>query len=78
MDWQQWIEHDAQRMGGKPVLKGTRITVEHVVQRLGDGWSESDLLASYPQLSTQHVRAALNYAAQPLASDKLIFLDEAG
>jgi len=78
MDWQQWIERDRARMQGKPVLKGTRLTVEHILERLGDGWSEQALLESYPQLTPEHVRAALHYAARSLASDELIFLDEAG
>jgi uncharacterized protein (DUF433 family) len=78
MDWQAWIERNPQVMLGKPVLKGTRITVEHVLERLGDGWSEADLLRSYPQLKREHLRAALRYAARALASDERVFLDEAG
>lgn len=75
MDWQQWITRDPTVMQGKPVLRGTRITVEHVLERMGEGWSERDLIASYPHLKPEHIRAALAFAAQALASDELLFME---
>ncbi len=76
MDWKNYISIDPAVMVGKPVIKGTRITVELILQRLGDGWSESELLDSYPHLKSEHIRAAQSYAAEALGSDELIFVKE--
>ena len=63
MDWQDYIEEKPGVMMGKPVFKGTRITVEHVLRELGGGTSEADLLQAHPRLTAEHIRAALLYAA---------------
>ena len=63
MDWQDYIEEKPGVMMGKPVFKGTRITVEHVLRELGGGTSEDDLLKARPRLTAEHLRAALLYAA---------------
>ena len=47
---------------GKPVVKDTRISVELVLELLGDGWNENEVLDSYPSLSRDDVRACLHYA----------------
>lgn len=54
---------------GKPVVAGTRITVESILERLGAGESVDDLLAAHPRLSRDGIRAALTYAAGVLNSD---------
>jgi uncharacterized protein (DUF433 family) len=76
MRWQDRIEQRAGVMLGKPVVKGTRITVEHMLERLGAGWTESQLLQSYPHLVAEDIRAALTYASRALASDETVFLAE--
>jgi len=75
MDWQEHIEQNPLVMGGKPVIKGTRITVELILERLGDGWKEEDLLESYPHLNAHHIRAAQAFAAASLRTDEVVFLD---
>lgn len=47
-------------LGGKPVVNGTRISVELLRNRLADGWSVDDLLTSYPHITREDVRAALD------------------
>ena len=76
MDWRPYIERKPGVMGGKPVIRGTRMTVQHIIERLGDGWSIEALLASHPQLRAEHVHAALAYAAEALATDETVFLRE--
>lgn len=76
MKWQDYIECDPEVMVGKPVIKGTRITVELILERLGDGWTEAELLKSFPRLTAEHIRAAQAYAAAALSSDELIFIGE--
>jgi len=72
-DWTPYIEQDPEVMMGKPVLKGTRLTVEHVLRELGSGQSEAEILAGYPRLTIEHVRAAQAYAADVLACEEVIF-----
>ncbi len=76
MNWQEHIEQRPGVMLGKPVIKGTRITVEHILERLGAGWTEAQLLESYPHLKPEHIRAALTFASRSLASDETIFVAE--
>lgn len=58
-------------MMGKPCLKGTRIPVYIVLEKLGGGESPEAILAAYPQLTREHILAALQYAAS-LASDEVV------
>lgn len=63
MNWQDYIEQRPDVMMGKPIFKGTRLTVETVLQRLGDGWSEKELVQAYPRLTGDHIQAACAFAA---------------
>ena len=56
-------------MVGKPVIRGTRIPVELIVRMLAQGIPENDILAEYPRLELEDIRAALTYAAQVLAHE---------
>jgi uncharacterized protein (DUF433 family) len=47
---------------GKPVIRGTRLSVEFVIGLMADGWNESDMLANYPGITHDDVVACLNYA----------------
>lgn len=59
---------DPNVMLGKPVVAGTRITVEHILERLGAGESIEDLLAAHPRLTRDGIQSALNYAVAVLRS----------
>lgn len=76
MRWQEYIECNSTTMAGKPVIRGTRITVELILQRLGQGWQPADLLESFPHLRPEHIQAAQAYAAAALASDEILFLTD--
>ena len=73
MKWQDYIEERKDVMLGKPVFKGTRLTVEHVLRELGTGMSPDELFDNYPNLKPEHIQAALGYAADVLAMDQAIF-----
>lgn len=62
MNWRDHIHSDPAILGGKPVIKGTRISVELVLEYLADGCSVADVLAAYPHLHEQGVRAAVAFA----------------
>ena len=57
------IEVNPNVMMGKPVIRGTRIPVELILRKLGEGATEADLLDGYPRLTAEDIRAALAYAA---------------
>ena len=61
-------------MVGKPVIRGTRITVEHIMNELASGMNVADILREYPDLKEEDVRAACAYAAASLADESFEFL----
>ena len=61
---------DSKIMLGKPVIKGTRIPVELILRKLGEGATERDLLDAYPNLTAADLRAAMTYAADALAHEE--------
>lgn len=65
------IEVNPEIMLGKPVIRGTRIPVEIVLRKLSEGMTEADLLDAYPRLTRLDIQAALAYAAQAVANDRL-------
>ncbi|MFT3785916.1 MAG: DUF433 domain-containing protein [Tepidisphaeraceae bacterium] len=72
MDWQSHIERVPGVMLGKPVFRGTRITVEFVLERLAQGAKPEDLVRSHPPLTADHVLAALAYALSVVRQDELL------
>ena len=62
MNWKDRIEVNPAVLVGKPIIKGTRISVELILDRLADGWTMEDVLASYPHVSREDVLAALSFA----------------
>jgi uncharacterized protein (DUF433 family) len=73
MNWQEYIERDPEVVLGKPVFKGTRLTVEFVLERLGQGATVEELLESYVGLQPEHIRAAQAYAASVLRHDEVVY-----
>jgi len=63
------IEIDPAIMMGKPVIRGTRIPVETILEQLAGGETEDELLAAHPRLTREGIRAALDYAARTLRAD---------
>jgi uncharacterized protein (DUF433 family) len=71
MDWQAKIESKPDVLCGKPCLKGTRLSVEHIVGLLAQGWPMDEVLDAYPGLTKDDVLACLHYAADSVANDQL-------
>jgi uncharacterized protein (DUF433 family) len=66
------IEINPNVMLGKPVVRGTRIPVELIIRKLGEGATEADLLEAYPRLTPEDIQAALMYAADSLAHETIL------
>ena len=67
----QRIVADAETLGGKPRLDGTRITVEFLLELLASGASREDILRAYPQVTAEGLDAALHYAARSLRNESV-------
>ena len=74
MDLYDRIERNPEVMLGKPVIRGTRIPVELIVRKLGEGASIEDLLDGYPNLNREDIQAALLYAADTLGNELVVEL----
>lgn len=73
--WQERIVVDPKVMVGKPIIKGTRLTVEFIIGLLAQGWSEAEIVRNYPGLTVQDIRACLAFASQRLQEDILYPLE---
>jgi uncharacterized protein (DUF433 family) len=71
MDWQERIVIDAEILVGKPVIKGTRLAVEFIIDLLAQGWSEAEILENYPGMSHEDIQACLKYASETLKAEKV-------
>jgi uncharacterized protein (DUF433 family) len=71
MNWEERINVDPKILVGKPVVKGTRIPVELVVDLMAQGWTEEQILDSYPNLTAEDIRACLAYAGDLLHSERV-------
>ncbi len=69
MNWQDRISVDPKVLVGKPVIKGTRIAVEFLVELLANGWTLEQILKNYPQLTADDIHAALHYATETLKQE---------
>jgi uncharacterized protein (DUF433 family) len=65
------ITLDSDVLAGKPVIRGTRLSVEFVIGLMADGWSEADILANYPGITRENILACLAYARDTLNSEKV-------
>ncbi|MFW5759668.1 MAG: DUF433 domain-containing protein [Bacteroidales bacterium] len=72
MDWREHIETNENILLGKPVIKGTRISVEHIIDILASGWTEEQILENYPRLSKDKLQAVFAYI-QEIIKDGLIY-----
>jgi len=71
LDWENRIVIDPEILLGKPIIKGTRLAVDFVIDLLAQGWSESEILRNYPGLSREDIKACLGYASASLRAEKV-------
>jgi uncharacterized protein (DUF433 family) len=61
MNWKAYIETNDQILVGKPIIKDTRLSVEHIIGLLAAGWTEQQILENYPRLSKESLQAVFGY-----------------
>jgi uncharacterized protein (DUF433 family) len=75
MPAQPRIQTNPKVMQGKPVIRGTRITVELVLRKLGEGATPQDLLDAYPHLTIEDIQAAITFAADTVAHEDILVIE---
>ena len=71
MSWQERIVVDPSVLLGKPVIKGTRLAVEFVIELLAHGWTEAEILEQYPGVTREDIQACLFYASAVLQEERV-------
>ena len=69
MNWQDRISMDPKVLVGKPVIKGTRISIEFLIDLLANGGTHQQILTNYPHLTAEDIQAALHYAAETVKQE---------
>ena len=77
MNWKEHIVANPDVLVGKPIIKGTRISVELLLDRFAAGWSYDDILEAYPQLTREQVQAAIAFAAELFKEERFIAIGKA-
>ena len=68
--WEDRIVFDDAVLAGKPVVKGTRLAVEFILELISEGWAEADMLRNYPGLTREQILACVAYAKDRLSEEK--------
>ena len=74
MNWQERITVDPKILVGKPIIKGTRISVQFIIDLLARGWSFEQILHEYDHLQREDLQACLAYASDVLKSEQVYLL----
>jgi uncharacterized protein (DUF433 family) len=61
MNWRNYIETNDNVLVGKPVVKGTRLSVEHIIKLFASGWNEQQIFENYPRLTKESLQAVFSY-----------------
>jgi uncharacterized protein (DUF433 family) len=70
-EWKERITVDPKVLAGKPIIKGTRIAVEFILDLLANDWTIEKILKNYPQLTKEDITAVLKYATEILTEEKV-------
>ena len=64
MNWREYIVSDTDVLLGKPTIKGTRLSVDHIISLFAQGWTEQQVLDNYPRLTKEDLKAIFTYVYQ--------------
>jgi uncharacterized protein (DUF433 family) len=74
MNWQNYITSDPSILGGKPIIKGTRLSVEFILERLADGWTEAMLLENFSSITHEAIQAVHSFSLENLREANFVGL----
>ena len=75
-NWKKYIHSDPQVLIGKPVVKGTRLSVEFLLGLLAKGWNEKQILKNYPRLTSDSLQAVFSFAAECMREEALFSISK--
>ncbi len=78
MNWRERIAVDPTVLAGKPVIRGTRLPVELILDRLADDWTAQDLLQAYPRLTTGDLQAVFGFVAEMMKDEEYVAIGKVG
>jgi uncharacterized protein (DUF433 family) len=70
MNWKDYITTDPEVLAGKPAIKDTRLSVELILDRLADGWTQEDIFKSYPRLTPEALQAVFAFVSEVLKEEE--------
>lgn len=76
MNWKERIVVDPDILVGKPVIKGTRLAVDFLLRLLAQGWTEQQVLESYPHLKPEDLQAVFAFVQECLADEDFVYLEK--
>lgn len=71
MNWHEYISSDPDILVGKPAIKGTRLSVDFILDLFAQGWTEQDILDNYPALSKQAIQAVFAFALDCMRNERI-------
>jgi uncharacterized protein (DUF433 family) len=72
VNWRERLEQRPEVLGGKPVIKGSRLSVEFLLGLMAAGWEQPEILENYPGLTREDLLACLQYAQEVLETEQII------
>ena len=75
MRWQDYITSDPEVLCGKPIIKGTRLSVEFILNLLAEGWSAEQILENYPTITSENLKAVFAFVAECIREELIYDLD---
>ena len=76
VDWKKYIHSNPDILVGKPVVKGTRLSVEFLLGLMAQGWSEKQILKNYPNLSVDKLQAVFAFATECMREESLFSISK--
>lgn len=71
MDWRQYIHSDPEILVGKPIVKGTRLSIEFLLNLFANGWTQDQVLENYPTLTVESLHAVFAFTAECMREEML-------
>lgn len=73
IDWTKFIDSNPEVLVGKPIIKGTRLSVDFILELFSEGWSSEQVLTNYPSLTKESIQAVFSYASDALKTENFFY-----